>query len=81
MLSKDISIIINEIKQIDYSCFYFDNSNFCLINLDVNPQLLQQKNDFEKSRKYVHNFIFIPNNKVKLGIVNEINTKISSDRK
>jgi FkbM family methyltransferase len=79
--AEDISIIINEIKQIDYSCFYFDNSNFCLINLDVNPQLLQQKNDFEKSRKYVHNFIFIPNNKVKLGIVNEINTKISSDRK
>lgn len=79
--TEDISIIINEIKQIDYSCFYFDSSTFCLTNLDVNPQLLQQQNDFEKSRKYIHNFIFIPNTKVKSGLVEDINLRILNDRK
>jgi FkbM family methyltransferase len=78
--TEDISIIINEIKQIDYSCFYFNSSTFCLTNLDINPQLLQQQNDFEKSRKYVHNFIFTPNTKVKSGLVEEINLRILNDR-
>lgn len=79
--TEDISAIINEIKNIDYSCFYFDSNSFALAELTVDPKSLQQKTDFEKSRKYVHNFIFIPNEKVKNGLVNEINEKISRDRK
>lgn len=78
---EDISAIINEIKNIDYTCFYFDSNSFALTELTVDPKLLQQKTDFEISRKYVHNFIFIPNEKVKNGIVKEINEKISRDRK
>jgi FkbM family methyltransferase len=79
--AEDISIIINEIKKIDYSCFYFDSHNFAMVELMIDPKTLQQKSNFEKSRKYVHNFIFIPNDKIKHGLVSEINEKITLDRK
>ncbi len=78
--TEDITTIINEIKNIDYSCFYFDSKNFALTELTLDAKSLQQKTDFEKSRKYVHNFIFIPNSKVQEGIVSDINRKIYNDR-
>ena len=77
---EDISSIINEIKNINYTCFYFDSNCFEITELNIDAKSLQQKNDFEKSRKYVHNFIFIPSDKIKEGVIAKINQQISIDR-
>jgi FkbM family methyltransferase len=78
--TEDISLIINEIKNINYSCFYFDSKSFTLTELTVEAKSLQLKSDFEKSRKYIHNFIFAHNHKVDEGFVRDINERICQDR-
>ena len=76
----DIATIINDVKQMEYRCFYFDSSTFHLSELSQDPIKLQEKEHFEKSRKYVHNFIFIPTAKVEANYVDSINQRIASDR-
>ena len=78
---QDISVIIDDIKKIGYVCFYFDSNTFQLAELRSDPKILQSHEHFEKSRKYVHNFIFIPDTKVSVGFVNTVNSKIRTDRK
>lgn len=79
--TDDIAIIIDEIKKLDYCCFYFDRNSFSLVELTVDAKSLQQKEDFEKSRKYVHNFIFISKEKTESNFIPQINEKIKNDRK
>lgn len=77
---QDISIIINELKHIGYSCLYFNSNTFQLTELNVDPKSLQDSSHFEKSRKYVHNFIFVPYAKVQEGYIDKLNSKITADR-
>lgn len=76
----DMATIMNDIKQMGYRCFYFDNQIFKIVELLQDAKDLQNKAHFEKSRKYVHNFIFIPTGKVEEKYVDSINQRIATDR-
>ncbi len=76
----NINVIIDAIKMLDYHCFYFDSNTFKLVPLLVDPATLQQSEHFEKSRMYVHNFIFVHTDKVNSGYCEEVNTAIAADR-
>lgn len=78
---QDISVIINELKHIGYACLYFDSNTYQLIELNVDPKSLQDASHFEKSRKYVHNFIFVPQARIHDGYLSQVNAKITADRK
>lgn len=78
---QDISMIINDLKSIGYSCLYFDSGIYQLTELNVDPKSLQNVSHFEKSRKYVHNFIFIPYSKVLENYVANINNQIAIARR
>jgi FkbM family methyltransferase len=78
---QDISLIINDLKQIGYNCFYFNSNTFQIEELIDDPKSLQDASHFEKSRKYIHNFIFVPYSKVKANYITAINSKINADSK
>ncbi len=78
--TMDILVIINDVVQLGYKCLFFDNSIFQLAELPNQISSLQNKNHFEKSRKYIHNFIFIPQRLIDENYLDEINQKITADR-
>jgi FkbM family methyltransferase len=78
---EDIANIINSIKELGYTCCYFDHTNYSITELKVDPKSLQDKLNYGKNKNYIHNFIFISNDKTETGFIAQVNEKIKNDRK
>lgn len=79
--TENIADIMSHIKQLGYSCCYFDHLSFSIKELAIDPKYLQDKVNFGKNKHYIHNFIFIPNDKMRVNFLNQVNEKIYRDRK
>lgn len=78
---EDIANIINCIKDLGYTCCFFDHLNYTIKELTVDPKSLQDKLNYGKNKNYIHNFIFISNEKNGANFINQVNEKIKNDRK
>ena len=74
--SSPIEDIIEEIEKIGYTCHYLDPEKKALRQLKEGAENLQSK-DYFKTRKYIHNFIFIPSDPDWHGKITAINQKLA----
>ncbi|HPF63704.1 FkbM family methyltransferase [Lentimicrobium sp.] len=72
---RNISEIIDFIKDAGYFCYYLDPKAWILKKLEVDPVSLQKEDHF-KTAQYIHNFIFLPVNTKWDSAVTSINQDI-----
>jgi FkbM family methyltransferase len=75
-----ISDIIDSVKELGYKCYYFDNKEHILKELNANPSGFQDIKAI-KTKNYTNNFYFFPVNKFEFERINEINSDLKQEFK
>lgn len=72
----DLNSLIDQVLSKGYSCYYFDIGDYTFKKLELNVHEIQKIEDHKKSRKYVNNFMFLPEKNNPELIIKRINESI-----
>jgi FkbM family methyltransferase len=76
--TTNLNDIIKSIVEMGYTCCYFDIVDFSFKKLEVDACSIQLKEHHKKSRKYVNNFVFLPDSMEPISKLKAINADIQN---